>query len=427
MKPKTLFQQQICKLSKQLPPISEKQKDWAFKTLYQDYVVISRNRTFCLSCGHKWEERPLLAVKLDGCICPACSNKLKYTDKTHVDKESAYFAVITTKGGYQVIRMFLFDQHFRKKKPSHFNITEVMQHWINQRGEMKSLMKPANTMSGIVDQWCLGDLEPRTETWSHQIRQGIGPWKVCPGRKVLPIIRRNGFNGHFYGFAPQWLFTELLTSNRAETLLKTKQISVLANINSRQRDIGYFWKSINVCTRHGYIIKDATTWFDYLNLLHYFGKDVRNPKYICPDDLQKEHDALLVKKNRIRDERMRLEKEREYANYQESYKREKGHLFGVQFQDGELCIKAMTSIDDFKAEADALSHCVFSNKYFTREDSLIMSARIKDRPVETIEINLKEFKVVQARGKYNKASEHHDRILAVVQQNMEQIAKLVAV
>ncbi len=397
-------------------------------------MVISRNRTFCLECGHKWDEKPLLAVKLDGCVCPACNQKLKFTEKTHVEYEKTYFAILTTIGGYQVVRMFLFTQLFKKKKATSFHVWEVMQHWIDESGQFKTMSVPANNMGGgygAIDLWSYGDLEFRTETYTHKLRQEIGPYKVCPGGKVLPILKRNGYKGYTYGFAPQWLFPKLLTDNKAETLYKNKQLDVLAKMESRAMDIRYYWKSINICTRNNYIIKDATIWLDYLNLLNYFGKDVRNPKFICPDNLSKEHDTLMKKKEAIlAEKRRRNEEERKQREYlrnirlQEEYKKDKAPFFSIRFKDNELLIVPLKSLYEFKKEADVLHHCVFTNEYFTKKESLIMSAKVKGKPVETIEISLNDYSIVQSRGKYNKASEYHDKILNLVRNNMEQIVSI---
>ncbi len=427
MKPKTKLQKRIYDLSKKLPPISEKQKCWAYKSLSAKYVVISRNRTFCLECGHKWDEKPLLAVKLDGCVCPACNQKLKFTEKTHVDYEKTYFALLTTIGGYQVVRMFLFTQRFKKKKATSFHIWEVMQHWIDESGQFKTLSVPANNMGGgygAIDLWSYGDLEFRTETYSHKLRQEIGPYKVCPGGKVLSIIKRNGYKGYTYGFAPQWLFPKLLTDNRAETLYKTKQLDVLAKMESRARDIHYYWKSICICTRNNYIIKSATTWFDYLNLLLYFNKDIRNPKYICPDNLNNEHDLLMNKRRQIIEKREKEEEQRKFMQYQKKYDFEKGMFFHIELKDGDITVAPLKTIEEFKAEGESMHHCVFSNSYFKREDSLIMSAKVKGVAVETIEISLKDYSIVQSRGKCNKASDYHDEILNLVRNNMEQIVSI---
>ena len=47
---------------------------------------------------------------------------------------------------------------------------------------------------------------------------------------------------------------------------------------------------------NGYIVQDASMWEDYMDLLLHFGKDVHNPKYICPIDLRDAHDRLVRKK-----------------------------------------------------------------------------------------------------------------------------------
>ena len=45
-----------------------------------------------------------------------------------------------------------------------------------------------------------------------------------------------------------------------------------------------------------------------------------------------------------------------------------------------------------------MHHCVFDNAYYLKENSLILSATIEGRRIETIELNLDTLKVVQSRG-----------------------------
>ena len=70
-----------------------------------------------------------------------------------------------------------------------------------------------------------------------------------------------------------------------------------------------------------------------------------------------------------------------------------------------------------------MHHCVWSNKYFLKENSLILSATIDGVRIETIEVSLKTFKVVQSRGVCNSNTEYHDRIVALVDSNMNLIRK----
>ena len=67
--------------------------------------------------------------------------------------------------------------------------------------------------------------------------------------------------------------------------------------------------------------------------------------------------------------------------------------------------------------------CVFSNSYYLKENSLILSATIEGKRIETIEVSLKTLKVVQSRGVCNKNTEYHEQIINLVNQNMGMIQK----
>ena len=71
-------------------------------------------------------------------------------------------------------------------------------------------------------------------------------------------------------------------------------------------------------------------------------------------------------------------------------------------------------------------HCVFTNNYHLREDSLILSACVDGKQMETVEVSLSKLKVVQARGVCNKNTEYHDEIIRLVNKNMKQIKKRLA-
>ena len=70
-----------------------------------------------------------------------------------------------------------------------------------------------------------------------------------------------------------------------------------------------------------------------------------------------------------------------------------------------------------------MRHCVWSNSYYLKKHSLILSATIDGVRIETIEVSLKTFKVVQSRGVCNTNTEYHDRIIALVDSNMNLIRK----
>ncbi len=58
-----------------------------------------------------------------------------------------------------------------------------------------------------------------------------------------------------------------------------------------------------------------------------------------------------------------------------------------------------------------------------KEDSLILSARINNEPIETIEVSLSRMELIQARGDNNDPSKYHNKIIDLMNKNMKQIAR----
>lgn len=87
------------------------------------------------------------------------------------------------------------------------------------------------------------------------------------------------------------------------------------------------------------------------------------------------------------------------------------------FTDGTIQIHVLESVQEHLEEGMAMHHCVFSNEYYLKENSLILSATIEGRRIETIEVNLDTLKVVQSRGVCNQNTEYHDQIVNLVNAN----------
>jgi uncharacterized protein YlzI (FlbEa/FlbD family) len=174
--------------------------------------------------------------------------------------------------------------------------------------------------------------------------------------------------------------------------------------------------------RNAYIVKDASMWFDYIELLVDFGKDINNAKYVCPENLKAVHDKLVRKKREIERKQEIEEMRKEIAAYEKKYAKNKGRFLDLIFKDGNLIVKPLESVEEFMIEGDELNHCVFANKYYEKADCLVLSAMIKDKRIETVELSLKDMKILQSRGMNNIASEYHDRIINLVQSNIKKIA-----
>jgi len=71
-----------------------------------------------------------------------------------------------------------------------------------------------------------------------------------------------------------------------------------------------------------------------------------------------------------------------------------------------------------------LKHCLFTNEYYNRENSLILSAKINGISIETIEFSLETMEIIQCRGLKNKATEYNKRIIKLVQANSMEVVKI---
>ena len=432
MQPKNAFQRKVVEVQKKLKPITEEQITWAFENVFDKAGTQTKNRAACFECGHSWNQSSTLIVTLVGCKCPSCGKELKMEVTAKKKRHDIdYFAILTTVGEFQVVRMIYLTKYCKIGQPANLCQTEVMQHWIDREGKTAVFAKHVNGFSNCYDAWALwSDLELRgTLSTSSELRNSIRPYKIYPKRKILDTIKRNGFKGHFHDISPVNLFKMILTDSKAETLIKSNQASVLKyyyDHRSYRDPIDKYWNSIKICIRNNYIIKDAGTWVDYLNMLSFFNKDLLSSHYICPIDLKDSHDRL-VKKHREVSKRRKLEQaRRDLQDWQAEYEKQKGKFFGISFSEGEITVKVLETVEEFQKESELLRHCLFGSGYYKKEGSLCLSARIEDQPIETIEISLSTLKIVQARGRGNQATEHHEKIVNLVNNNLSKISKLLA-
>lgn len=96
---------------------------------------------------------------------------------------------------------------------------------------------------------------------------------------------------------------------------------------------------------------------------------------------------------------------------------------GLKFQKNGISISPLYSVSAFYAEAKIMHHCVWSCSYYNHRNCLILSARKEGKVLETIEVNLKTYKIVQSRGVCNKNSDYHNQIVDLVNKNMNLIRR----
>jgi len=423
MIPKTHIEKQLTALSSSLAPIRPEVFTWAEQNIFLKWGVLSRSKFYCLQCTHVWKPScQSTCAKFTS--CPACAGKLKMIPYNQVHfKETEYFAVVDSCAGFQVVRMIISQKHMKKNfTPTYFH-KEVMQHWINPKGEIRTLALSTNVFSSMLDAWKFySPLEIKPKDFSRNAKFYINPFKVYPQIKVLSILKRNGFKSSVYDITPHLLFSSLLSDPIAETLLKSRQLNLLQYyLGASRQNIRRNWQAVKTVIRNGYKISDVQIWEDYLELLRYFNKDLSCGKYVCPENLGEAHDHLvkkkrdLLRKKKLQDLRLEIEKA------QKRYQSDKKRFFGLSFKEKEITVAVIEHVKDFMLEGDELSHCIFTNQYYDKRDSLILSAKVCDKTEETIELSLSRMEVLQCRGLKNKPSKNHAQIIRLMEQNLYQI------
>lgn len=442
MKPKTKLQLQVVALSKKFPKITADHKKWAYEKLFKSYALTTKHTANCFECGHQWNvETNTLLARIGGLECPKCGKTLKPAEKKSWTRvQFGFFQVLSVFEGFQVIQMFQVRQGCRKGRKANYECFDLYQHWISPKGKLVIYsIKVANCYWNSNWQWG-SDMEVRNNENQYYQNGAI----TYPGAKILPIIRRNGFKGNnFYGLNASYLFQLLLSQPRCETLLKAGQTKLVGEYGTYGFDewtndysdkayrqiktkgkIDKYWPQIKICIRNNYKIKDPSIWFDQLELLEYFKRDLHNAKFICPQDLAAEHQRLIDKKQEIRarEDLERMTTQIEKAN--KIYQKDKDRFFGINISNGEISVIVPDSVKEIYIEGEKMHHCVFSSDYYKKKDTLILSARKGNERLETIELSLKSFNVIQSRGTCNKNTTYHNEILDLVNSNIQTIKKL---
>ena len=422
MRPRNLREKHIVELNGRLRPLTTPQKQWALNSTINHYGYrLKSGMCTCMKCGHEW-----LETRNGMCLCPECGTQIEIKDtKDRVIRDKSYFNVITTMEDYQVVRMFLMIVEMRKGMKAKPAYLEIGSYWIDPKGNA-TVIGLQRTLGHYIDSFAFGSpLEIRRD---NDAFQHIADQWVYPRIKATDTIKRNGFKGSCYHIHPVTMFQELLTNPKAETLMKANEIELLRYLCARptyKADIETYWNTIKIANRNGYKVKDSQMWMDYIKMLERCGKDIQSPRYICPANLQEEHDRYMRKVHILEDKKKRAEDIRKAQEREASFKEQKEKFFGIRINDGEIEVKVLESVEEYRQEAESQHICLFSAAYDQREDSLIFSARINGRIIETIEVDLKTLRVVQSRGVCNQNTEYHDRIVSLINANTHLIKERI--
>lgn len=349
---------------------------------------------------------------------------MEWIERRHTIGATEYFVIYERKGDWQVIRMFMYRSFSKRREVLH----EPLRYWIRRDG--KSVIEAKNRQclgNCYIDAWSIGSpLALRSCVGNRDVRL------LCSDHvriySLLPELKRMGFRADnicVKNLMPFHLVSSLLTNNRIETFFKLHQTWLTWKFYHYDELTEDLWQSIRVALRHGYAFnnkQDTNDWCDMIRMMHRCGADTHNPKLICPADLKAAHDHWMMIDNRLRNIRIAEERRTKAEDYEPIFHAMREQFLDMVLTDGEIVIKAIPTAKGIIEEGVAMHHCV--GGYYDRTASLILSATIAGKRVETIEVNLNTYTLVQSRGLQNQDTKYHDRIVALVNANLDIIRVL---
>ena len=417
MKAKSIIQKRVVELSGSLPTLTTAQVKWAFTHTHELYGYRTKQGTTCMVCGHQWTQRG------EGkCRCPHCGQTIEIKDtKKRVLKQKSFFNVITTKEEFQVVRMFQLMSECRKGYPAKYAHIAIGEYWIAPNGKTTVMGLCRSMNSWYYDSFNL--CSPFEIRHDNECFQRIaGEW-VYPRVKATDTIKRNGFKGCCHNIHPVELFKQLLTNPKAETLMKAGEIELLRHLCYHPNEVSKYWDTIKIAMRHGYKVSDSQMYMDYISMLDRMGKDLHNPALIAPRDLQAAHDDYVAKveRQRIKEQR-EADRERAMADETE-FEQLKGRYTGLVMTDGEITIHTLNSVAEYYDEGSRQHICVGSSRYYLKPESLVLTAKIGNKTIATIEVSLQDCTILQCRAFANGVSEYQERIASLIAANTHLIAE----
>lgn len=444
MKPKTKRQVEIMKLHAKLCECKPQWEQWMRHEGFYHYAIhkaANSKHYSCSECGGQFECSPL-SMQVLKTKCPHCGAVMEKELIIRKNKyDESYFCISQAVGEYQVLRVFHIDRYVEFGKHASFiypnqiypmQPREVLQRWMYIRAGKEEFQTVSlkKKMGGFLNQTLGYDFTSQMEIRAKQHYSGgyYGYYGYtssvievsCVGR-IVSATKRMQYGRRFLKGAKFDMYEayKRACDTNYQTMgemgySKWANSMALENIHAR-------WQSIKIAMRHHYAPKDAKLWLDYIHMLDNEFKDIRNPKYICPQDLKKAHDDMVkaIQRRRAKEQRKRAKEEMQRLMRQNHkfIKLRKPYL-GIVITGENLVIRPLQSAVEYYEEGLAMNHCVGTANYVMKKESICLSARdAQGERLATIELSLNNLKILQCRAAHNAVPERQSEINQLIEEN----------
>lgn len=442
MRPRTDTERRLCELANILPPLESEIQDWAFANLFKAEAYYWQHRgrkqeIWCQSCGHREQCDNWVVMGVSGeWTCPECGKTCKvrrYKIETNALNISKWMSVVDARNGLQVVRTFEVCKDNSEHGQTQYYVRELYQNWVTEKGTEIITSRPyARNFSQAIT-WGNGQSEIKKHGVYYSDIFAAEDNYLYPKVKVAGYVRHKGMDARmlkkflkmrlpFPSCLGKWMnepYYETLwkSGNRAG------EDKLFKYFMTGRAKLDKYKDSIRIARRHGYIWSgEVGLWIDYVGELRELGMDDRSPKYLCPKYLIAAHRETSRRIQAKKDAIKREKDLKEIAGKEDAYHKHIQPFLGLCFVAGDIEIRPLPTVMSVYEEGNAMHHCIYRMKYWQRTDTLLMSARDKEgKRLESIEVNLRDYKVLQSRGLQNQPTEQHDAIVALVKKNMRQI------
>lgn len=371
-------------------------------------AINSGKKFWCNVCG---EEGNSKEIKNGHVKCVHCGSDLKeVVSRKRKTDEWYWIAFAELLGDYELIRYFYISIDSRKGARWRVKVFESVCHFFQDR-KMFIVGRKSSMSQGLPIH---GDMELRKPTYYSSFSYDIIPYAYHPLSHFRSDLEFRGCKGNIGNVNYKKLRDWLPYSSYAETLLKAGQTSLLNVLLESEYSVTKHWSSIKICLRNNYKVKEARIYLDYLDLLKHFGKDLKNAHYVCPDDLKQAHDYWMFKKQKEIAKLKEEQRKKKAIKDQKLFEELKSQFFGLVISENNIEVKVLESIDEYIQEAEVMKHCVFTNEYYLKPESLCLTASVNGEKMETVEVSIKNGEILQCHGKLNQPSPYHQDIIDIV-------------
>lgn len=379
--------------------------DFVKRMFYPHIGALSKGRVHCMDCGEEF------LFSKQKCNCPKCGVRLNVEkSRKRVWREKLHYQRTEKIGKFQVVRSYVgyggtgvtpqmqeFQRYMIDEAGNEyvFSKRKAPYHYLHGGYVMDSPISLARTDSCV----------------------SLYRWRA---KSVQPWLAKRGFDKSDKEFGCVSLVYYLTKYPQIEGVYKSAGAKAAGLLSDHLSDREWLYPAIKIANRHGATCfaddKALRLWYDMLVALKKLGKDVRNPKFLVPENLCESHDhwcAVLERAEEKRRQRLMLEAQRRQAEYKaearKRFERRIKFFADLCFDINGLTVKPITTVGEMIDEGKNMHNCV--GTYWERDNSLVLHGLdASGKSVATIEVKLDTLTVPQCYAVCNSESPYRESV-----------------